>query len=226
MIVSELKRRVLNRVGDDPSAAPSLMHYTPSEVVTALNQSQRIFVFFSLCLETTATLAIASNTTRYAMLSFFGDWIAPLRIRIQSGAKLKPCRLTNLAALNESWSGTTGTPERYALSGFDLLAIYKQATGTLEVTYARGPSAMILDADSPEIPTRYQPALIDGAVALLRVKEGIQEWQKELPRWGRFLDAIQDCAEKVRARNREQGYDTLPVELKRFDRSHVLQKAG
>lgn len=225
MTVSELQTRILDRLGDDPSTTADLMHYTPQEVLVALNQCQRMFVLFTLCLEATTTCQL-TGVAFYSLLSSIADWLAPLRFRNAGGVKMRPARLSDLAALDASWSGQSGTPERYSLSGFDLLGVYKQNSSILTVTYARCPVDLTSTSQTPEIPVRYHPALIDGAIPLLRVKEGMQEWQKTLPMWDRWLGAIAECAERVRARNKEQGYDTYPVELKRFDRSRVLQKAG
>jgi hypothetical protein len=72
-------------------------------------------------------------------------------------------------------------------------------------------------SDVPEIPEEYQPSLIDAAMTLLRLKEGGQEFAKELPRWKAFLGTAVECAEDVRRRNRAAGYDKQPIE--RPDRS-------
>ncbi len=230
MTGNELTRRVLKRIGDDPDAGDALAHYTAPEVLVALNRCQRLFCFFSLCLEGQFTMTgftVQIGFARYHMLDYVADWIAPLRIRAQgetTSLKLTPTRLDELAALDEHWGDSQGLTTRYALSGFDLLSLYKQSFVTLDFLYARGP-AVLTSVSSPEIPLRYQPALIDGAVPLLRIKEGMQEWQKTMPFWSRFMDAVQDCADKVRARNKELGYDSLPVEIKRYDKSHIL-KAG
>ncbi len=194
MVAADLQNRVLERLGDDPAVD---QYYTPAEVLTALNQCQRMFVLFTLCLETTATLSLGGGLAFYYMLSKFADWLLPLRIRNALGAKVRPVRLSDLAALDASWSVQSGTPVKYALLGFDLLALYKQDSSTITITYAR-----------------------------LRVKEGAQEWQKTLFQWDRFLDGIDECADKVRARNKEQAYDYMPVELKRADLSRVLKKAS
>jgi hypothetical protein len=229
MNVLELQRRVLDRVGDDPDADPSLMHYTPSEALAALNQCQRLFCLFTLCLETTANFSLTGQAS-YHLLSTFADWIAPLRIRNGLGAKMRPSRLTDLAALDQSWRVRTGTPTRYNIAGFDLLSVYKSNTSVVPITYARSavPLLSTYPADNgqaPEIPARSHPALIAAAVPILRIKEGMQEWQKTLPGWDQFLDEVEDVANQVRARNRELGYDSLPAELKRMDRSRMLQKA-
>lgn len=230
MNVLELQRRTIERVGDDPDVDPSLMHYGPSEVLAGLNQCQRLFCLFTLCLETTANFGL-TGVPRYHMLNQFADWIAPLRLRNALGAKIRPNRLADLAALDRQWAGHAGTPTRYARTGFDLLSFYQQNSSTISITYARSAVELLSsypadNAQAPEIPARYHQALIDGAIPILRVKEGMQEWQKVLPQWNRFIEAIQELATVVRARNIEQGYDSIPIEIKRYDRSRMLQKAG
>lgn len=220
MTGATLRDRCLTRLGDDPSAAPANMHYQPQEVLVALNRCQRMFVLFTLCLETTTSFATQAGVARYHMLDTIADWLLPLRIRNASGTKVRPERVSGLAALDRSWSVQAGTVTKYAHSGFDLLSIYKNQATTLSVTYARGP-VVLTATGTPEIPERYYPNLIDGAIPLLRTKEGMQEWQKTLPLWNRFLEAIHECAGKVRARNRELGYDALPPELKRYDLSRA-----
>ncbi len=153
----------------------------------------------------------------------------PLRIRNQLGNKVRPCRLADLAALDPLWPQATGYPLRYAHTGFDLLSVYKRTTATIPITYARSPVELLstfpLDnGQSPEIPERYHPAMIDGAIPILRTKVGMQEWQKTLPQWDRFVDAAVDLADKVRARCREQGYDAAPVEINRADMSRALNR--
>lgn len=231
MTVFTLQRRTLERLGDDPDADPALMHYTPTEVLALLNQCQRMFCLLTLCLETVANFQLTS-AARYHMLDTFRDWIIPLRIRNASGARVRPARLADLAALDSSWSVRVGTPVRYAHTGFDLLSIYKQDSSLVPITYARSAIDLVstYPADNnvePEIPERCHPTLIDGAIVLARTKEGMQEWQKVLPQWDRFMESAMELADKVRARCREQGYDAAPVEINRADQSRFLnRKAG
>lgn len=224
MTFLELQTELLERLGDDISAP--VQHYTVSEAKSWLNAAQRLFVLYTLCLETTVTLTItgSSPATRRMMLTY-ADWLAPLRIRISGGAKLKPCRLSDLAALDSAWTASVGTPTRYVHSGFDLLGLYKHPSSDtpVSVTYARGPALLSLDADVPEIPVRFHPALIDAAIPLSRVKEGANEWSKTLPLWDRFMEATQEQAAIVRARSRELGYDAMPPELQRFDMSRMAK---
>lgn len=220
----ELQTRILKRLGDDPTVDVSNMYYQPSEVLTALNQLQRMFVLLTLCLETTAAMTL-DGSTFYRMLTIYADWIVPLRVR-SSAKKLKPRRLTDLAALDSMWTQKAGVTDSYSHNGMDLLAVYKQSSVTLSVTYARTP-VDIADDTEPEIPLEFHPSLIAGAIPLLSVKEGGQEWQKRLDSmWNDFMQAIRLCADQVRKRNLEQGYDAMPPEIKRYDLSHLKTKVG
>lgn len=229
MTFLELQTELLERLGDDIAADANAQHYTVREAQNWLNAAQRLFVLMTLCLETTVTLTIAGNSavTR-RMLTVYADWLVPLRVRISGSAKLKPSRLADLAALDNSWTDHPGSLTRYCHSGFDLLSLYKQPTADtdLSITYARGPSRMALDADTPEIPVRFHPALVDAAIPLAKVKEGGSEWQQNLPQWTRFMDAVEEQAGIVRARSRELGYDAMPPELERFDMSRLMKKAS
>lgn len=224
MTGEELTDRTLQRVGDDPALLPSQQYYRPQDVLSALNTAQRLFSMLTLCLETTATMQLTGGAF-YRALTFFPDWICPLRFRIPGGAKIKPSRLADLAALDNQWSNRAGVPIRYSCSGFDLLGFYKQDSSIVRVTYARSP-VLLVAAGSAEIPEEYHPALIEAAIPLLRMKEGQQEWQKTLTSWDRFTSEVGRCADTVRARNMEQGFDRIPPEIRKFDRSAVLKKVS
>lgn len=230
MTFRELQIEFLERVGDDASADANAQHYTLPEAKMWLNATQRLFVLRTLCLETSVTLTIAGGapTCRRMMLTY-SDWLVPLRIRIDGVGRLKPSRLADLAALDNSWTNhpTDDNPTRYNHSGFDLLSLYGQPTSSvqLDIMYARGPVTMSADADVPEIPERFHPGLVDGALPLARVKEGAAEWSKTLKLWERFIDGVDEMAGIVRARSRELAYDATPPELKRFDMSRMM-KAG
>lgn len=226
MTVADLQRRTLQRLGDNPATGG---YYGLQEVLNWINAAQRLMVLFSMCLESTRTLSLQPNTAYYNMLGLFPEWILPLRIRVDNGSKLKPARLSDLAALDATWNSSPGYPSRYALLGFDLLAIYQQPLGTAvtaTITFARSPVTLFSPGDQPEVPAEYHSDLIDGATVLLRAKEGGQEWKKVLPQWDSFMDACSKLGDYVRARNKEQGYDRMPIEIKRFDRSKVLKEVA
>lgn len=229
MQLSDMQARVLDRVGEIAGAAAGNQFFTASEATAAINAAQRLFVLLTLCLEASDTVALGAGTAFYSLLTIVPTWLAPLRIRLSegTGAKLKPGRLADFAALDNAWSTTQGTPCRYALLGFDFLAVYPVPNQefNLWITYASCPAPLAMPTDTPAIPAEYHPALIDGAIPLMRVKEGGAELQKTMPYWNRFLDEAQRLGDYVRARNKEQGYDHLPFELRRFDRSKLLAAA-
>jgi hypothetical protein len=223
MTGSELIEKVQQRVGDDPDLAPSLQHYRPQEVLSAINMAQRLFVLQTLVLEATSTFEVTEDSAFYRMLTFFPDWIAPLRIRTTAERKLAPTKFAGLAALDGSWTEKVGPITRYASGGFDLLGVYGRADAILRVTYARSP-IQLFESASPEIPEESHAALIEGAIPLCRVREGQQEWQKTLPYWGKYVEEVGRVADYVRARNRELGFDRFPPEVRRFDMSQFVKK--
>ncbi len=140
--------------------------------------------------------------------------------------KLFPASLTQMGMFDFAWLSRFGTPTRYGALKNDLFFIDRTpaAPGTsLNVTYARMPKTM-LATDPTETPAAHAHALADFAVALLRCKEGGQEFtkaaQRHLPL---FMDAVKKCAAQVRARSLAQRYDVGPPELERFDISRLLK---
>ena len=223
MTLAQLRTRTLQRLDEDTT---SPVYWSAQEIHAALNEAQRVFVFLTLCLEKTGTLALSAATTFYHLRSTFSDFLLPLRVRVAStGAKVHPARLQELDALDSTWPSSAGTPVRYACLGFDFFAVYKQpaAPGTsLDVTYAHTPATLAADGDTPEIPTEHHLTLIDYAIPRLRAKEGGQEFVKTLPLFGQFLDAASKMAAYVRARSLEARYDRLPFELSSYDRSRLI----
>lgn len=222
MTNTEILDRVTVRLGDTVGAAAA--HYNRTEILVAVNQVYRFMCFMTLCLEATVTYTWPAGEAFQKMLATYADWIVPLRIR-SGGLKLLPNRIVELAALDTRWSARSGTPERYALLGFDLVCLYKQPASdtAAQIVYARTPTPLTDGTGEPELVEEYHQSLIDGAVPFLRIKEGAQEWQKTLPSWDRFMESTRKLADYVRARNLELGYDRMPVELMRFDRSKVLE---
>lgn len=226
MTVSQLKARIYKRLDETPQSLSGTGFYTDSEVLTAINAAQRLFVLLTLCLESTGSLSLDAGTCWYLPMSTFSNWLLPLRVRVNGGGKVHPARLDELDALSSSWQATAGTPERYCSLGFNLLAIYKQpsSSGTsLDVTYARCPSVLASTADEPEIPAEHHPCLIPCSIVLLRAKEGGQEFTKVIPMLDEFLSSAKKMSEFVRSRNRAAGYDVEPFELKRWDASRLAK---
>jgi len=215
-----LRANVLERLGEDAAVSG---YYDGVDAGDGLNRAQRLFVLLTLCLEATGSITISPATAWYQVRTQIPGWMLPLTLEFD-GAKLRPVRLAELDALAVGWQATPGDPERYALLGLALLAIYKQApeAGTLGTTYAKPPAWMIDDADVPEIPAAYHELLPDAAIALLRLREGGQELEKVKPLLGRFMTGATQLARYVRERSLDLRYDRQPAELERFDLSRLL----
>ena len=221
MTVTQIQTRILQRLDED-STSPA--YYSPSEVLSKINEGQQLFALLTLCLEKSGTFTLTANTTFHHLLGTLKDFIVPLKIRLTSGgARLVANTLAELDALDASWQKTTGTPDRYNLTGIDLLAINKQPSGTptLTITYAHAAAKLSTAGGVPAIPPEYHLSLVDYGIHALRVKEGGAEFLASLDYFGRFLDDALKCGDFVRNRMRAQGYDNLPFELRAFDRSRL-----
>jgi len=192
--------------------------------VARLNEANRFFVLLTLGLEATGAWTIPAATACHHMLTYFADWIVPLRIALVSGAKVRPAQIEELTGINPGWMSTPGTPSRYASEGCDFIALDRQPAAPLvvNVIYARAPLPLISDADAPEVPAEYHSRLVDYAVYGMRQGEGGQEFEKSLRYFDSFLDGAQHYGEYVRSRNLGGRYDAVPFELSKLDRKQLL----
>lgn len=212
MTCGEMADRVLKEVGEDPSAP---VYYRRNEAFDALNEAQRFFALLTLCLESVGSVALEAAATWYDLLGALPDLGVVVRVARSTGEKLRPCRITDLDARGATWQSEPGNPSRYGVAG-PLLAIHPRPVaggGSFTPTYARMPARMSADAGTPEIPAENHLDLVDYAVYRLRMKEGGQEFLKELPRFNRFMAAAKKMADYVRRRNGGGAYDRLPFEL-------------
>ena len=224
MTVAELQARAMKRLEED---AVSPRFWTPVECLAALNEAQGFFVLLTLCLEREGNYSLGAGLTFHSLGATYRDWIVPLRVVVHSTqARVRPARLSELDARSSTWQSATGTPERYAALGFDLVALWPHPSAdgqSLDLVYARAPATLSLPGDVPEIPAEYHSSLIDYVIPRLSLKEGAQQLAKTLPRFQRFLGDAQKLGNHVRARNIGQGYDKIPIELERFDVSRLFR---
>lgn len=206
------------------------VYYPKAEIIARLNEAQRFFILLTLGLEITSPWVVpafvpGTPNTFFPMLTVFADWIVPLRITTQAGAKIRPARAEDLACLNPQWVASVGTVARYTMQGAALVGLYQQpnAATTLNVTYARAPVTLVHDTDVPESPAEYHPKLVDYAVYGMRQGEGAQEFEKALPLFDSFIQGAIHYGNYVRSRNLGSRYDKVPFELEKCDRSQLLK---
>ena len=225
MTLNEILTQILVRLREDSS---SPVYFTAAEVAAAVNTSQRLFVFLTMCLEGTAPLTISSASRVYRPLQTLGDWMQPLELRMASnGGKLRPARLEEFDAERSDWETVANEPpDAYCCLGFDYIVLNRTPTetATVNLIYSRCPTLLSSGGAVPEIPTEHHQQLVDAGIVFTRLKEGAQEFSKELPRLDRFLAAAGQLAAHVRARNIEMGYDRLPPELDRVDLSKIARQ--
>ena len=211
MTLGEIEAKLRARVGDGGSS-----YWTAAEVAEAVNAAQRIFALLTWCLESRGTLSVLANQAEVRLLAAFPSMIAVIRMENPDGERLFPTTVNGFAAGDDHWRAARAVyPGFYAVHGFDYALFFPAPSGSvnLTVTYARGPAAVAVAGDVPEIPEEYHAALVDGAEPLLRLKEGGQEFAKVLPAWESFMGAARLCAQKVRERNKLAGADRYPAEV-------------
>jgi hypothetical protein len=227
MNLSTMQTLVSQRLNEGQTAPT---YYPAAEIAAALNEAQRFFILLTLGLEATSPFTVpgfapGSPNTFFHMLSFFPNWIVPLRITTTAGAKVKPARGDELFGLNPQWVSSVGPIQRYMTSGADLLGLCNQpaAATVLNATYARAPVALVNPDDVPEPPAEYHPQFVDYAINRMRQNEGAQEFEKTLPLFGNFMNAATLYGNYVRSRNRGSQYDKVPYEIEKFDMSQMLK---
>ena len=226
MTAKEISDRILAGIDDDPSAPGSIASDgtpVPPEIMAAINEGQELFSWLTLCLEAIAPITLPASTTFGMIRATLPDFLVPLRLSI-GGARVKPATPAELDALDDSWQNRVGVPGFYFTWGFNFYAVTPQpANDTVsQLTYARAPLQLVDDA-WPEIPEQYHQSLVKYGRYRVKLKEGGRGLERGLVQFKEFLADATAHADYVRARSRAARYDTLPIELKLFDRARVVK---
>ena len=224
MNLAAIRGMVLQRLDEDPTGQISGT-WTDAEVDAAINEGQMLMVLITLCLEATFAFQLAAATWNYNPFAQLPDWIAPLRCRM-GGLKVRAARMADLDALDTAWRAKTrDAASRYGTLGWSLIYFYPQlkASGSVDLTYARSPVVMVADTDVPEVPEQHHNALADYGVYHCRQKLGGLELEKGLAFLARFFESSKQLGTFTRARALGERYDTIPVELERFDLSRLVK---
>lgn len=227
MTVTQISNRILRRIDDDPSnpgsVTPDGGGDVPPEILAAINEGMELAALLTLCFETTETFTLTAATPFFGVRASLTDYLCPLRI-IGPAGRIRPATLTNLDAENTAWQNTPGDPARYVALGFNFLAITPQpaTTASASFTYARTSVPVTAGAQTPELAEEYHLDLVDYGVYKVRLKEGAQSLERGVKALNRFLDRMTMLGDFVRGKSRAAGYDTLPFELKLFDRARLV----
>lgn len=221
---ADLIARVYERLGED--AVPTVIgyqgtYYTLTEVTHALTLAQRLFAWLTLSLEHRASFVVSGGQTFPSIRTQIPDFWAPLKVSLQSGPRLLPITLDDLDKYDDDWQAASGTPRYYCMMGFNFMAVYPTpaAPVSLHVTYAAEPQPITPYGGTVEIPTDADPLLVDGALFILRLKEGGAELQSVLQNLDRFVKGAQRYRQYIESRSKGQLYDATPKELSLFDLS-------
>lgn len=221
MTGSELQKRVYTRLDDDPNAPVGV---TPGEVLAAVNEAQELAALLTLCFQTSKPVTLPATTTFLGLRLLFPDFLLPLALRVD-GVRIQPATLADLDALNDRWQAAPGAPTRYALLGFNLLAITGQPisdTAAL-LTYAHTPAPIVLDKQL-DLDDEYQPELVNYALWRVSLREGAHSLERGKDYLRQYLTAMKALGDYVRARSRAARYDVLPFELQLYDRRNQPKK--
>lgn len=173
----------------------------------------------------TAAGADMTFDTQESDTGTFNEQASP-GLAVNTNPKLRPASLYEMAAADDSFLNTNGTPTQYGVLGWDFLFLNKRPALTgqkLLITYARSPVPLVNDGDVPKILDADHASLIDYGEWRLRANEGGQELASANARLTSYLDNAKERADQVRARSLSQRYDRQPFELESFDYSKLLK---
>lgn len=210
MTLATMRRRLLERVGEDPTTP---VFWSTAEATAALNAAQTAMAFLTLTARKTATVTVTDSDAFADLLTLLPDVIVPLVVQA-GGIRIQPKTLLDLILLNRAWPGVAGVPTSYVMLGANVIGLHPhQASQSLTILYAYVPAAMSLDAAEPDMKAGLHDALVDYAAWRLRLKEGAGPLSEAEADLRRFFAAAQAEAALVRTEAAAGHWDTFPPEI-------------
>lgn len=215
--LAELKSRFQLMAADDGT------YWSPTEVVTWLNDAQSDFASRTLSVRESTTIPLTTGTAVYTLPS---KTIRVLRV-VHDDRPLYRENEPRLDRLTPNWmSATAGSPSSYlhGLEGSTKLRLHPApdstaATNPLGVIVAKTPTDLAADADVSEIPVEYHHALVLYALTKAYLKDGDnRNPEKASIFWQQYMDQVELATDHVaRSLNRGQmvGFDGTPRDVER-----------
>lgn len=182
MNLADIKYRVKRQFGDESSA-----QVTDADIVRWANDAMIDIAIKNNCLETRATSDIVAGQKEYDVPTGI--------LRLQSvrykGVRLKNMSMQELDEIVGDSSTTTGVPTVFSVYADQLILFPTpdtSETGALVVYYNRVPTALAVDADTPELPVAYHSRIVE--FCLQNAYEMDEDWQAAGNKAAQFVDGL------------------------------------
>lgn len=173
---------LVTRVYDRASIAPTDASVTADKVRRALNDALR-FIEVDRDWPWNEHLATLSTVAGQGSYPLPADWAKTRRLRVPGERPMD--RLSPLELDDAHPDDAQGTPRHWAVEGDELL-LRPVPDGVYAVRhhYLRAEPDLVVDADTPRLPARFHPALVEAAAWL--VLRGDREDVRALADFGAF----------------------------------------
>lgn len=190
MNVSEIAARIKRQFGDE-----SGVQVTDEDILRWVNDAQKEITRIQSLLETQATTTVISGQNEYSLPL---DILMLRSIRL-GGQKIRTLSLQEaeeyIPGFDDETTWATGTPE-VAWIWANNISLYPIPTsaGTLKVYYTRVPVEVTAMIDSPELPVKYHPRIVEYCLA--QAYEMDENWDGAGNKSSQFVTSISEMREE------------------------------
>lgn len=167
MLLSDIKRRVKNILGDDAG-----VYIEDVDIIDYANDGQMDIVRNTEILRTTGLISTVAGQAEYALPADF--ILAKRATYLLSKMSKTTVEEIDSMDLDKDTAGDTGTPQWYYISG-NKIGLYPTPVGVvanaIRVTYVKTPTALVNDADIPEIPVHMHEDIVRYVIMRAREQE-------------------------------------------------------
>lgn len=161
MTRNELKRRILEGVGDDPD---SPVFFSSTQLNELVDEASEILCEDNRAIKRSAVVPLKEGIGFIYTPSIAADFMAPIRIfNYPLGQRLTCLSMAELDGLNVTWQTVTGRPEVWFPVSWDIVGLYPRPAagdGSLKIDYVAWPRGLMDDGDRSELPEATHDALV------------------------------------------------------------------